>query len=283
MTFTSILEFGCMKVKAVIRFSFLTALCLVGFIFCFSPNTIILASILAVGGKVSQSIANIAYDALLDSVSQGNQAHAISSRSTVTGYSGMICFLIVAAAVIAAIYFGMHPHPHALWTEGIIPLVLTGLWYFLFLAKISSRLSPSLGQGPPLPLSLFSTVSIDANGIAETPKYSTVNDESHIQNISGGSTSHQEGSKNSCWAQVTNPFRVALFGFVRGTQMQIENMGTLCTYPDLSWFILSFIFLSGELLWQSSRLSIFWSIEICDDIIWFASVEILDWIALSIH
>lgn len=163
LTFTSILEFGCMKRKALIRFSFAAAIFMISFIFCFEPGSVYFASVLAVGCQICQSIGSVSFDSLLDAVSVGKKAYSISSRSSITGYCGMAVFLLFAAPILAIFYYGVTPTPSTLWIEGIIPLVLTGLWYLIFLLKISWRLSPELGKGPPMPLNGASWRSFDSN------------------------------------------------------------------------------------------------------------------------
>lgn len=137
LTFTSVMEYETLKRKSMVRFAYACAFGLICFVFCFSPGSIYLASLLSVLCKVSQSIASLANDALLDAVTNENTparspssssvnapsadpdstlppspsespshqlVHQINARANVTGYLGMLTFLVLLAPVLAIAY-----------------------------------------------------------------------------------------------------------------------------------------------------------------------------------
>ena len=147
LTFTSVMEYDTLKRKSMVRFAYACAFGLICFVFCFSSGSIYLASLLSVLCKVSQSIASLANDALLDAVTNENTpsrspsssasinalsavpdsnlphpqphphphshshseppsqlVHQINARANVTGYLGMLTFLVLLAPVLAIAY-----------------------------------------------------------------------------------------------------------------------------------------------------------------------------------
>jgi hypothetical protein len=199
LTFTSVMEYNLLRRKAMVRFGYACSVGLLLFVFCFSPGSVYLASLLSVVCKVSQSVASLANDALLDSVaneesrlldssssfsrsssSSSSQAaappppslqepapsvgdyvnvHAINSRANVTGYCGMILFLVCLVPVLAIAYF---PGRLGLfWVQGIIPIVLIGSWYLFFLVQVDQNLPRCLGRGLRVPTQLEARRIVD--------------------------------------------------------------------------------------------------------------------------
>ena len=148
LTFTSVIEYGLMKRKSLFRFALVTSLTLILFFVCFTPGSVYIASIFTIIAKICQSIASMAYDSLLDAVSTNDNHHIISSRAIITGYTGIVVFIITAAPVLAIFYFSI-PGLSNLWLQGIIPLVLTGIWYLLFLLRVNMKLGRDIGRGIP--------------------------------------------------------------------------------------------------------------------------------------
>lgn len=155
LTFTSIFEYGLMKRKGLSRFAFISSIFLMFFIFCFANDAIYLACILVIVSRVAQSIAQIAYDSLLDAISKGRDPHSVSTRGYITGYSGMLAFLVYAAPILGVLY-GVFKVT-ALWYEGIVPSVLVGTWYLFFLVQVERNLPRNLGQGLQFPFNKKST------------------------------------------------------------------------------------------------------------------------------
>ena len=146
---TSVIEFGNMKCKALLRCGLSTSISLLLFVFCFSPGSVYLACILAVISVCIQRVGSVAYDSLLDAVSLGKDAHQISARGFSTSYIGIIFFLIFLAIVMGIFYAALNPS--VLWLTEIIPIVCSGIWYLFFLHFVSVRLPVDIGSGPPLP------------------------------------------------------------------------------------------------------------------------------------
>lgn len=126
LTVTSVLDYGLMKRKAFFRFALISSIVLILFIFCFEQGAVYFACVLVILARVSYSIASISYDALLDAISCDRDPHSVSARSYVTGYVGMLAFILTIAPILALIYtYGTRD---LLWLEGIVPTVLSGVW-----------------------------------------------------------------------------------------------------------------------------------------------------------
>ena len=180
LLFGSLMEYDTMKMRSLRFFGGLVALSFLLFGFCFSPSAVYLASILAVLSKVAERVVDIAQgtpfsssdltvvEALIDPVCASStprrDPHQVSSRSLITGYLGILAFVVVLAPIVALIYFILHPgslvsqvvvlSPSQIgqWVEGIVPNIAIGLWYAAFLNLATHLLPPDLGRGPPLPL-----------------------------------------------------------------------------------------------------------------------------------
>ena len=151
LTITPLLDSCETKCNALVNAGFVCAFGLVLFILCFNQNALYFACLLVVFCRVSQSIANVVFESLLDDVTKAatNQvfhasspsysdpspaalvpviqntmvnddvvdakktneddeallAHLISSRSSFTGYVGMVSYVIFVAPIVAAVYF----------------------------------------------------------------------------------------------------------------------------------------------------------------------------------
>ena len=119
LTFTSVIEYGLMKRKSLFRFALIVCITLILVFVCFTPDSVYIACILIIIARISQSIAHMSYDALLDAVSTHTHKnpHTISARSVITGYSGMIAFIIFAAPVLGILYTAI-PGLSTLWLQG---------------------------------------------------------------------------------------------------------------------------------------------------------------------
>ena len=159
LTITPLLDSCETKCNALVNAGFISAFGLVLFILCFNQNALYFACLLVLICRVSQSIANVVFESLLDDVTKsttslvvnaspssytntasdpypqapsaavtvmntnvnhggvvidGNKsdedgeallAHLISSRSSFTGYVGMVSYVIFVAPIVAAVYF----------------------------------------------------------------------------------------------------------------------------------------------------------------------------------
>ena len=156
LTITPLLDSCKTKCNTLINAGFVCAFGLVLFILCFNQNALYFACLLVLICRVSQSIANVVFESLLDDVTKATTslvvnaspssytnaasdpfpsppamvpvmnttvndmvvdvkkaseeddallAHLISSRSSFTGYVGMVSYVIVVAPIVAAVYF----------------------------------------------------------------------------------------------------------------------------------------------------------------------------------
>lgn len=275
VTFTSIIEFGCMKRKALVRCSVASAVFLILFVVCYSPSivTVVLALILSILSKVLYSISNVAYDALLDAVTcdQGRTSyapHQISSRGFITGYLGMIVFILFALIVEYVAYYPLKVSISLV--EGIIPLVLVGLWYWFFTCVVSRGLSQTLGAGPRLrfgPTDLQdddkTTRDTGNSGIESGPgtnspvrsaasaSRTTFHDGVSTLTMSIQFTRQTDAgiqkiseAPSTCRGEFWFFFKAIGFGFKKGTETQLENIKQLSKYPDLALLFLAFVFLT---------------------------------------
>lgn len=201
LTVTNILENFVMKRNMLIISAIIVSICLSLFIFCYNTSTLYFACALFVIAKISQSLANLSFEALLDDISYSlsisnkskimsndgnnfkvdtatrsdndvnvdttiipinsakeqknenqtqlnnttmNNTHQISARSTITGYIGMISYVITVIPIIAAVYFTIKPSTS--WIEGIIPNFFAGIWYFIFVIIVHRNLPYHLGR-----------------------------------------------------------------------------------------------------------------------------------------
>jgi len=154
LTATSLIEFENFKRKSLILCSLVSAFSLILFVFCFSSRSIYLASLLTITSICFQRVASVAYDSLLDSVSQGKNPHQISSRGYTTSYFGLILFVITIGIPLGIIY--LIKSPGVLWLENLIPIVASGVWYLFFLSFVKRRLPLTMSCGPDLPAEMKS-------------------------------------------------------------------------------------------------------------------------------
>jgi len=151
LTITPLLDTCETKCNALVNAGFFSAFGLVLFILCFNQNALYFACLLVLICRVSQSIANVVFESLLDDVTKATTrldvntsvsdplpspsamvpvmnttvndtevvdvkkkadedreallAHLISSRSSFTGYVGMVSYVIFVAPIVAAVYF----------------------------------------------------------------------------------------------------------------------------------------------------------------------------------
>lgn len=152
LTITPLLDSCETKCNALVNAGFVSSFGLVLFILCFNQNAMYFACLLVVICRVSQSIANVVFESLLDDVTKATTslvvnatpssytnaasdpfpavpvinttvndvvvdankndqdseallAHLISSRSSFTGYVGMVSYVIFIAPIVAAVYF----------------------------------------------------------------------------------------------------------------------------------------------------------------------------------
>lgn len=283
ITFTTILEYGHLKRKILFQFSCMTAAFHLLFFLCFNPGAIYLACALSTGSRVCQAIASVAYDALLDAISRHDPAnkrdpHAISSRAFISGYVGILLFFIVLVPVLSVAYFALHLNKK--WVQGIIPAVVVGIWYSVFLRQVEKYLPKNLGKGLPLDDAIMISLGMD-----KKVPVSTFEPKVHAQTSSNPSTisgTQQEHKNNSEFIAQYDPATVTLggdaltmpddvenvdtipdakqyfqlnelkkllmlikFGFIHGIQLQYENVLEATTYVDLSLLIVAFIFIAG--------------------------------------
>ena len=220
LTITPLLDSCETKCNALVNAGFVSAFGLVLFILCFNQNALYFACVLVLICRVSQSIANVVFESLLDDVvtkaitkvvvipdnstnnslvvntatdpypplaamavdTSGNGvvvdvnkrdeggeallAHLISSRSSFTGYVGMVSYVIFIAPIVAAVYFAsnagrpkINPSTHistliinhqpssstgTLWVEGLIVNFVAGIWYAASQVVVSRNLAKSL-------------------------------------------------------------------------------------------------------------------------------------------
>jgi len=150
LTLASAIEFENNKCNTLLYCSYICAFLYVLFIFCFSSQGVYLAIILIIFTKTLQRTADVAFESMLDEVSKReDNVYQVSLRANVTGYIGMIGFVIFAIIVVGIVYMSLHPD--SLWTESIIPLICIGIWYLFFLLNVSRMLPTERFKGPPLP------------------------------------------------------------------------------------------------------------------------------------
>jgi MFS-type transporter involved in bile tolerance (Atg22 family) len=265
VTFTSVLEYGHLKRKALFRFSFATAIFLLLFLLCFHSSVVYLACALAVGAKVSQSIASIAFDSLLDAISVNRNAHSISNRAYVTGFIGLLTFIVLIIPILAALRFAAHVSD--LWVQGIIPSAIAGGWYLIFLLRVNAYLPSDLGKGIPFERRFDALAKRVGEGSAIEPADSPMiepvgqvtNEIEMVEQgeskggggepmpvvIATSSPSADKGQSNSSESlcEKIGTFLIMIrFGLIHGTRMQIENMIQARKFPDVSLFIVAIIF-----------------------------------------
>ena len=158
LTGTSIMEYGMMKRKALVRFSIASAFALCLFVFCFSAGSTIIACVLMLIAKVCLSISGLAHDSLLHAVAKGKDAHQINARSYSTGYSGMIAYILLFLLPIYATFNFAFSVKSTLWLEGILPNVTSGLWLLFFTVLVNNGLPSGLGKGFP-----FTSMNMNMN------------------------------------------------------------------------------------------------------------------------
>lgn len=156
MTVTAVIEYENIKTKVLLLCGRVSSIFLILFLFAFSSGTVYLAVILTVIAICSKRIADVAYDSLLDAVAVGKNAHHISTRGNVTGYAGMLIFIVVIAPILLIIYFTRNPG--TLWIECILPSVFCGVWYLFFIYLVSIRVPANVYTGPPLPENMKGSV-----------------------------------------------------------------------------------------------------------------------------
>lgn len=149
LSLTPVIEFGNMKRDTLIKSSYVCAILHCCYIFCFFKGAIYLAIPLMIIAKITQRVSDVAFNALLDVVASGKDAHQISSRCNITGYSGMLLFLANAAAILWMV--NVMYHPPKLWMQGTIPIFLIGIWFYGFTKLMDDMLPSILGDNLPLP------------------------------------------------------------------------------------------------------------------------------------
>lgn len=209
LTFASLLRFSTMKTRCLYFFGSLVALSLLLLLLCFSPGAVYLACVLAVVGKVSQRLVDVAHESLLDAVCQTRvpprDPHQLSARAAVTGYAGMLAFVLAVAPLLALLHF-LAGAP-ALWVELLVPTACAGLWYATWLAAVSTLLPWELGAGPPLP-----------------------RPEGWVEGRGNGALL----LLRMCW-----------LGLRVGVAQQLDALRLVAGMRDLSLFVAAFIFISG--------------------------------------
>ena len=146
-----LMEFENWKRKALLGSCAIVSAAHILFIFCFSPPSVIFAILLAITGKSIQRVGDVAFESFLDVIAIGKDAHEISTRSNIMGYSGMLGFIPFAVPIVSLIYFGGRVKS-SIWVEGIVPIVCCGVWYLYFARYIGLMMNPELGVGKSLPI-----------------------------------------------------------------------------------------------------------------------------------
>ena len=154
LSLTPLIEFGNLKRDTLIGCSSCCAILHILYIFCFFSKAIYLAIPLMILSKISLRVSDVAFSALLDVVSMGKDPHQISSRCHITGYIGMLAFLLVCGLILAIIntFFSFSK----ILIQGTIPIFLIGCWYLIFIRIIDQMLPPNLGDGLPMPKDISS-------------------------------------------------------------------------------------------------------------------------------
>jgi MFS-type transporter involved in bile tolerance (Atg22 family) len=156
LTFTPVIEFNNLKRLALINCSLICAILHIAFIICFFGPSIYLAILFAIFAKTLQRVCDVAFESMLEVVSNGKDRHQISGRCNVAGYVGMLAFLFFVLPVVAVLYFGFKLNN--LWTEGIGPICCVGIWYISFLYVVEIMLDKNIGLGPKIPIEMDGNV-----------------------------------------------------------------------------------------------------------------------------
>jgi UMF1 family MFS transporter len=156
LSLTPIIEFGNLKRDTLIICSSICALLHIVFITFFFEGAIYLAVPFMIFAKITQRVSDVAFNALLDVVAQNKDPHQISSRCNITGYIGMLFFLVIASLfmVIVRVIF----NPPKILMQRTIPIFLIGIWYYLFMRLINLMLPSTLGDGLHVPKDIGSGV-----------------------------------------------------------------------------------------------------------------------------
>ena len=260
LTCTTIMEYGLIRRKSLIRSSLGTCICLFFTILCFTGEAIYFAIILAFGAKICQSIAQLAHDSLLDAASSGEDRHQVNTRSYASGYIGMILCMLFITIVYALFYFAFGVKQE-LWVQGIIPLMCFGIWYLTFSVLTSQGLSPELGKGydPDFLVweedttttsssssekkeSLFKSVSLQKEG-SDNDKGET--GESAISIKMDGDEDASSTKTTTIRTQHISFCDLVKRSFYKSLTMQKYTIKSLYYFPDVCYLIVAMIFLSG--------------------------------------
>lgn len=158
LSLTPIIEFGNLKRHTLIGCSSCCAILHIMYIFCFFSNAVYLAVPLMILSKISLRVSDVAFSALLDVVSVGKDPHQISSRCHITGYIGMLVFLLVSGILLA--FISIYLNPPKMLIQGTIPIFFIGSWYLFFIRLIDLMLPSTIGDGLPMPKDISSSSGI---------------------------------------------------------------------------------------------------------------------------
>jgi hypothetical protein len=157
----------------------------------------------------------------------------------ITGYIGIICFVIVLVPIIAAFYFIGGSSTPWTWIQSIVPCMCVGLWYALFTFVIDRNLPKNLGDSNVLPA--------DLKEIVESVERRRVESVEGLEEDAGCPTGFK--TVLSIVMRIRKCFQLSLsvfaWAFRRGLMYQISNIGLLSTTKDLGLFLLANAFLSG--------------------------------------
>lgn len=254
LTCTTIMEFGLIRRKSLIRSSIGACICLFLTILCFTGEAIYFAIILAFSAKICQSIAQLAHDSLLDSASSGGDRHQVNTRSYASGYIGMILCMLFIAIIYVLFYFAFGVKQE-LWVQGIIPLMCFGIWYLSFSILASQGLSPELGKGYDLDFLVWEQDALE-------PTSSTNDSEKALslkvalgQNDSGkeetGASAinslkmDSDDDNSGVKTQHVGFCNLVSRSFYKSVMMQNYTIRSLYYFPDVTYLVVAMIFLSG--------------------------------------
>mmetsp|Transcript_17838 Transcript_17838/g.29914 ORF Transcript_17838/g.29914 Transcript_17838/m.29914 type:complete len:490 (+) Transcript_17838:174-1643(+) len=150
LTVTTAAEHVNMKRQMLLAGSYTSGVFLVLFAFTFFESALALACILYIISQVSNRIADVAYGALLDVITDISAVnhHDVSSKGYALGYMGVICFSIVGFIIVGIIVIALSPSDTAVT---IIPIALLGIWFMGFTHLVGNMLPKTIGIGLPWP------------------------------------------------------------------------------------------------------------------------------------
>jgi Na+/melibiose symporter-like transporter len=168
-------------------------------------------------------------------------SHLISTRASITGYSGMVSYVIAIAPVVAGVYFTQARDARLnLWVQGIILNFLAGIWYLSSQLVVARNLSKALLAAAPRSASTKAAAAVSAAQI-----------DTKVSIGGSGSTGTGTGSHSNhtslaaLCAGCATVASTLLAGARDGLHAQLQTCRRLPQFFDLSCFIVAQIFMSA--------------------------------------